>query len=247
MTRIVSVAEVRGALIGGREIALLDVREEGPYSRGHPLFAVSLPLGRIELKVLDLVPRLDAPVVLTDDGGGLVERAEARLAALGYSDIARLEGGLEGWRAAGGEVFIDVNVPSKAFGELVEQQRHTPSLSASEVDRLIADRADVVVLDSRRFEEYRTMSIPTGTSVPGGELVLRLHDLAPRPETTVIVNCAGRTRSIIGTQSLINAEIPNPVYALRNGTIAGRWPASSSIAAPAGDSLSYRKRRARPR
>jgi rhodanese-related sulfurtransferase len=219
MTRIVSVAEVRAALIEGREIALLDVREEGPYSRGHPLFAVSLPLGRIEIRVFDLVPRLDAPIVLYDDGGGLAERAAARLAGLGYSDVARLDGGLDGWRRAGGELFIDVNVPSKAFGELVEAQRHTPSLPAKEVDRLIAAKADVVVLDSRRFEEYRTMSIPTGTSVPGGELVLRLHDLAPRPETTVIVNCAGRTRSIIGTQSLINAGIPNPVFALRNGTI----------------------------
>ena len=219
MPRIVSTADVRAALIEGREIALFDVREEGPYSRGHPLFAVSLPLSRIELKVLDLVPRFDAPIVLYDDGGGLVERAEARLGTLGYTDVARLDGGLDGWRRAGGEVFIDVNVPSKAFGELVESRRHTPSLAASEVDRLIAEKADVVVLDSRRFEEYRTMSIPTGTSVPGGELVLRLHDLAPRPETTVIVNCAGRTRSIIGTQSLINAGIPNPVFALRNGTI----------------------------
>jgi rhodanese-related sulfurtransferase len=219
MTRIVSTADVRAALIEGREIALLDVREEGPYSRGHPLFAVSLPLSRIELKVFDLIPRLDAPIVVYDDGGGLGERAEACLRALGYTDVARLDGGLDGWRRAGGEVFIDVNVPSKAFGELVESKRHTPSLSANEVDRLIAAKADVVVLDSRRFEEYRTMSIPTGTSVPGGELVLRLQDLAPRPETTVIVNCAGRTRSIIGTQSLINAGIPNPVFALRNGTI----------------------------
>jgi rhodanese-related sulfurtransferase len=219
MPRLVSVVDIRAALIEGREIALLDVREEGPYSRGHPLFAVSLPLSRIELKVLDLVPRLDAPVVLYDDGGGLAVGAEARLRALGYGDVTQLDGGLDGWRQAGGEVFIDVNVPSKAFGELVESQRHTPSLSAAEVDRLLAEKADVVVLDSRRFEEYRTMSIPTGTSVPGGELVLRLHDLAPRPETTVIVNCAGRTRSIIGTQSLINAEIPNPVFALRNGTI----------------------------
>ena len=63
------------------------------------------------------------------------------------------------------------------------------------------------------------MSIPTGISVPGAELVLRARELAPRPETTLIVNCAGRTRSIIGTQSLVNAGIPNPVYALRNGTI----------------------------
>ncbi|CPR01703.1 sulfurtransferase [Bordetella pertussis] len=34
-----------------------------------------------------------------------------------------------------------------------------------------------------------------------------------------MVNCAGRTRSIIGAQSLINAGVPNPVFALRNGTM----------------------------
>src|SRR5260370_39036436 len=114
MTRIVSTAAVRAALIEGREIALLDVREEGPYSRGHPLFAVSLPLSRLELKVLDLVPRFDAPIVLYDDGGGLVERAEARLRALGYTDVAPLDGGLDGWRHAGGGGIIDVNVRGKA-------------------------------------------------------------------------------------------------------------------------------------
>jgi rhodanese-related sulfurtransferase len=46
-----------------------------------------------------------------------------------------------------------------------------------------------------------------------------VRDLAPKPTTRVVVNCAGRTRSIIGTQSLVNAGIPNPVAALRNGTI----------------------------
>jgi rhodanese-related sulfurtransferase len=219
MTYKVTVAEIRAALIDGCEVALLDVREEGPFSRAHPLFAVPLPLSRIELDILDLVPRFDAPIVLYDDGEGLVERAAARLRSLGYTNVGQLDGGLDGWRRAGGELFIDVNVPSKAFGELVEATRHTPSLPAAEVDRLIAEQADVVVLDSRRFEEYRTMSIPTGTNVPGGELVLRLQDIAPRADTTVIVNCAGRTRSIIGTQSLINAGIPNKVFALRNGTI----------------------------
>ncbi len=113
----------------------------------------------------------------------------------------------------------DVNVPSKAFGELVESQRHTPSLPAEEVQALLDAQADVVVLDARRFDEYQTMSIPGGISVPGAELVLRARALAPDPATQVIVNCAGRTRSIIGTQSLVNAGIPNPVAALRNGTI----------------------------
>jgi rhodanese-related sulfurtransferase len=49
--------------------------------------------------------------------------------------------------------------------------------------------------------------------------VLRAGRAAPDPETTIIVNCAGRTRSIIGTQSLINAGVTNRVVALRNGTI----------------------------
>jgi rhodanese-related sulfurtransferase len=61
--------------------------------------------------------------------------------------------------------------------------------------------------------------------VPGAELVLRAGRAAPDPETTIIVNCAGRTRSIIGTQSLINAGIANEVRALRNGTIG--WTLAS--------------------
>src|SRR4030081_1885153 len=60
-----------------------------------------------------------------------------------------------------------------------------------------------------------------------------MRDIAPDPKTWVIVNCAGRTRSIIGTQSLINAGIPNPVFALRNGTI-GWTPAGLDLDRGAG-------------
>jgi rhodanese-related sulfurtransferase len=161
------------------------------------------------------------------DGVDRVPAAAERFAALGYTNVHALEGGLDGWHAAGGELFRDVNVPSKSFGELVEHERHTPSLSAQEVKALIDAKADVVVLDARRFDEYRTMSIPGATSVPGAELVLRARALAPHPKTQVIVNCAGRTRSIIGTQSLVNAGLPNPVAALRNGTIG--WKLAGQV------------------
>lgn len=214
-----TTADVRAALIERREIALLDVREEDPHAQAHPLFAANFPLGRIEIEAYAKLPRRDVPIVLLDDGEGDAALAAGRLAGLGYTDVALLEGGLAGWREAGGEIFHDVNVPSKAFGELVESVRHTPSLSAEEVQALIDAQADVVIVDARRFDEYQTMSIPTATSVPGAELVLRVPQLAPNPQTQVIVNCAGRTRSIIGTQSLVNAGLPNPVAALRNGTI----------------------------
>ncbi|MBT1262047.1 rhodanese-related sulfurtransferase [Pseudomonas pergaminensis] len=214
-----SFAQIRQALLDHAEVALVDVREEAPFAESHPLFAANIPLSKLELEVYSRIPRRDTQVTVYDNGEGLAARAAERLAALGYTEVSLLEGGLEGWRKAGGELFIDVNVPSKAFGELVESERHTPSLAAEEVQALLDSQADVVVLDARRFDEYQTMSIPTGISVPGAELVLRARELAPDPATRIIVNCAGRTRSIIGTQSLINAGVANPVSALRNGTI----------------------------
>ncbi len=212
-------AFVRSRLLDREEIAFLDVREEDPHARGHPLFAANLPLSRIELDAYTRLPRLDVPIVTLDNGEGLAPAAAHRLRALGYTEVAVFDGGVEAWKAAGGELFIDVNVPSKAFGELMESACHTPSLSAQEVKALIDGGEDMVIVDVRRFDEYRTMSIPTAVSVPGAELVLRVPDLAPDPKTKVIVNCAGRTRSLVGTQSLRNAGLPNPVAALRNGTI----------------------------
>jgi len=216
--------DVRSALLEKREVAFLDVREEDPHAQAHPLFAANFPLSRVELDAYSKLPRRDVQIVTLDEGDvDLLESdamlAARRLVALGFSRVAVFAGGVRAWQAAGGELFRDVNVPSKSFGELVEAKRHTPSLSAPEVKALIDQQADVVIVDVRRYDEYNTMSIPTATSCPGAELVLRIAELAPRPETQVIVNCAGRTRSIIGTQSLINAGIPNKVSALRNGTI----------------------------
>lgn len=215
----VTASQVRCALLLRDEIALLDLRREAVYATGHPLFAANMAADRITLEAGTRLPRKDVPVVVYDAGEGLVPLAADRLAALGYTDVRQLDGGLREWQAAGYELFQDVNSYAKAFGELVESRRHTPSLPADEVAALIANKANVAILDVRRFDEYATMNIPGSVSVPGAELVLRAGRVAPDPETTIIVNCAGRTRSIIGTQSLINAGVANKVLALRNGTI----------------------------
>ncbi len=214
--------DIRQQLLQRQEIAIVDVREEDPFAQSHPLFAANMPLGRIEIDAYRRIPRLETPIVvygINPQGDDLALPAARILKRMGYTQVRLLAGDLKGWQDGGGELFRDVNVPSKSFGELVESQRHTPSLSAQEVKALLDAKADVVVLDARRFDEYQTMSIPGGISVPGAELVLRARALAPKATTRIIVNCAGRTRSIIGTQSLINSGIPNPVSALRNGTI----------------------------
>jgi rhodanese-related sulfurtransferase len=203
----------------GGELALVDVREELIFSQRHLLLARSIPLSRLELKFAQLVPRRATRIVLCDDGDGAAGRAAAILARNGYSDVSILEGGVDAWAAAGYELFSGVNVPSKAFGEYIEHESGTPNIAAAELEQLLRDKADIVVLDSRPFDEYSRVSIPTGVNVPGAELVLRAREIAPSSDTMIVVNCAGRTRSIIGAQSLINAGVPNKVVALRNGTM----------------------------
>jgi rhodanese-related sulfurtransferase len=221
----VTPQHIRSTLLAREEIALLDVRHEANFATGHPLFAANMAADRIVFEAGLRLPRKDAPVVLYDNGEGLVPAAASHLATLGYSNVRALGGGLTAWRDAGYELFQDVNSYAKAFGELVEQRRHTPSLPADDVAALIKNGANIAILDVRRFDEYAAMNIPGSVSVPGAELVLRAGRAAPDPDTTIVVNCAGRTRSIIGTQSLINAGVPNKVVALRNGTIG--WTLAS--------------------
>jgi rhodanese-related sulfurtransferase/predicted metal-dependent enzyme (double-stranded beta helix superfamily) len=224
LTPLLSVQQVKAMLKSGEVFAFFDVREEGEFStQGHPLFATPLPLSRLEPRAFALLPDLHTRIVLMDDGEagqmGHANRAAARLSALGYTDLAVMKGGLKAWREAGCEVFTGVNVPSKAFGEVVEHGNDTPRIDAADLQKLVDAKTDLVILDSRPMPEFNNMSIPGGIDCPGAELVYRVKDLVPNPETLVVVNCAGRTRSIIGAQSLINAGLTNKVIALKNGTM----------------------------
>jgi rhodanese-related sulfurtransferase len=219
MTDRMTPATLKARIAQGGEIAPLDVRDDATFTAEHILMARPTPLPQIEAWAGAFLPRRSVPIALIDDGDGRAEQAARRLAALGYTDAAILDGGMRAWRDAGFEVFSGVNVPSKAFGEYVEHRFHTPSISAEELKAKKDAGEDLVILDSRPWTEYRRMAIPGGIDMPGAELAYRVHDAAPSAKTLVVVNCAGRTRSIIGAQSLINAGVPNRVVALRNGTM----------------------------
>jgi len=205
-------------LSDGREIALIDVREHGQYGEGHPFFAVSLPYSRLEIALPALVPNPATRMVLCDSADDVAVRAAKRAEALGYGNVSLLSGGVQAWRNAGYTLYAGVNVPSKAFGELVEHARHTPRVTAAELRAMQDAGEDLAILDGRTFAEFQKMSIPGGISCPNGELALRIGALVPDAKTRIVVNCAGRTRSIIGAQTLIDFGVPHSVYALENGT-----------------------------
>lgn len=218
MSGRVDAKTLKGWLSDGGEIALVDVREYGRYGEGHLFFAVSLPYSRFEIGLPALVPNPRVRLVLCDEGEGVAERAAKRAEALGYGNVHVLDGGTSAWREAGYQIYAGVNVPSKAFGELVELERHTPRVTASELEAMQKRGEDIAIVDGRTFAEFQKMNIPDGVCCPNGELALRIRQLAPDPKTKIVVNCAGRTRSIIGAQTLIDFGVPNEVVALENGT-----------------------------
>lgn len=216
----IEAAALKKELANGQELALVDVREQGQYGEGHPFHAVPLAYSRLELDAGRLIPNFAVSIVLLDDGCGdtLGLRAARRLQAMGYQQVRVLKDGASGWRAAGYTLFKGVHVPSKTFGELVETNCHTPRITPEALKFMMVRGDDVVVLDGRSRSEYAKMNIPGAVCCPNAELAYRLHRLAPDKRTTVVVNCAGRTRSIIGAQSLINLGAGHQIFALENGT-----------------------------
>lgn len=215
-------ATLKAMLHDGEELAILDAREEAEFATSHLLMAACVPLSHMEALLDARVPRRDARVVWMDAGEGFAEMAAARASKLGYSALYVLKGGVEAWRMAGYMVYTGMHVPSKAFAEVVEHDDETPWISAATLAERAAEDPSITIVDSRSYEEYHSNTIPGSISCPGAELVYRIKELVPSPDSLVVVNCGGRTRSIIGAQSLINAGLSNPVVSLRDGTMAWR-------------------------
>jgi rhodanese-related sulfurtransferase len=246
---------LKGLLEGRSPFALIDVREAGEYNSSHIPGASLIPRRQLEFLMPQAVPFDGARVVLCDDDGRRARLAAATTERMGYRQVVVLDGGVNRWVTDGHPTEWGSNVPSKDFGEKVEAVHHVPEIEATELARRMDRGEKLIILDTRTPEEYRRFCIPGGRSVPGGELPLRITDILRDvdPETTVIVNCAGRTRSIIGTRVLQRMGLRN-VYGLKNGTsgwvLAGRQlevgadrvalPAPSAEAVAAADAYAAR-------
>jgi rhodanese-related sulfurtransferase len=208
------------ALRKGRSpFALIDVREAGEYNSSHIPGASLIARRQLEFVMPQAVPFRGVHVVLCDDDGRRARLAAATVEAMGYGHVSVLEGGINRWVTDGLPTEWGTNVPSKDFGEKMEVIHHVPEIEARELAERIGKGEKFVILDSRTPEEFRRFCIPGGRSVPGGELALRITDIVRDldSDTTIVVNCAGRTRSIIGTRVLQRMGFRN-LCGLRNGT-----------------------------
>src|SRR5213593_1015220 len=219
MAATIASAALKGLFDGTAPFALIDVREAGEYNSSHIPGASLIARRQLELQMPHAVPFKGTRVVVCDDDGRRAGLAAATLERMGYRQVSVLDGGINRWVTDGLETEWGMNVPSKDFGEKVEVVHHVPEIECKDLAARIQKGEKVVILDSRTPEEFRRFCIPGGRSVPGGELALRITDIARDLDcdTTIIVNCAGRTRSIIGARVLQRMGIPK-VYGLKNGT-----------------------------
>jgi len=219
MANKIAPQTLKGLLEGSAPFALIDVREAGEYNSSHIPGASLIARRQLEFQVPHAVPYKGTHVVVCDDDGRRAGLAAATVERMGYREVSVLDGGINRWVTDGFSTEWGMNVPSKDFGEKVEVVHHVPEIDAKELAARIQKGEKLVILDTRTPEEFRRFCIPGGRSVPGGELALRITDIARNldKDTTIIVNCAGRTRSIIGTRVLQRMGIPK-VYGLKNGT-----------------------------
>jgi rhodanese-related sulfurtransferase len=221
--QFVTPNQLREIVKADYEFALLDVRERNPFSKEHLLFSSCIPLSQLELVIGDMVPKLSTKVVVIDEGiediYDLAKLAALRLEEMGYTDVSVLGGGIAAWRNAGFELFSGVGAYAKAFGEWIAEKFNTPFITPEQQVAMAQKKTKQVIIDCRPADEYHRMTIPGSMSAPGADLVYRIFEAAKDPDTQVLVHCAGRTRGIIGTQTLVNAGIPNPVVNLKNGTM----------------------------
>ena len=219
MPNITTCSDLAALLDGDAQFALIDVREVGEYNASHIVGASLISRRELELRIADSVPHPETRIIVCDDDGRRAALAAETLQRMGYPNASALDGGMNRWVTERRPTEWGVNVPSKDFGEKVEVQHHVPEIDAVELKRRM-DRGDkMVILDTRTPEEYRRNCIPGGRSVPNGELGLHINDILTGvdDDTTVVINCAGRTRSIIGTRLLQRMGVENAV-GLENGT-----------------------------
>ncbi|AZQ68322.1 sulfurtransferase [Silicimonas algicola] len=233
------------------EWAFLDLRVRAEAANGHPFGSTNVPFGRLHLEIGRLVPLPATPLVLLDGGDGVARRAAERLEALGRRHISIVAGGIPGWRSAGLPLFEGEHTFSKAFGEWVQHRFGVPDIGPDDLAALIDGDQRPLLIDGRPLEEHRKFTLPGAISCPNAELGLRLPSFA-KPGRTIVVHCAGRTRSIIGAQTLRDFGLPNPVVALRDGTqgweLSGRhreFGADRLISPPSTEAVDAAKEMAR--
>jgi len=98
---LLQVQDVKEKLDRGEEFILVDVRESGEVQQGRIQKSIAIPRGVLEMTMEQQFRDHVKPIVLYCAGGGRSALAAQALKAMGYEDVASMEGGFGGWKQSG--------------------------------------------------------------------------------------------------------------------------------------------------
>ena len=102
--REVTVTETQERMRAGKDVKLIDVREDNEWDAAHAAGAIHLGKGIIERDIETTVPDKNAELILYCGGGYRSALAADVLQDMGYTNVFSLAGGWKAWNEAGGEV-----------------------------------------------------------------------------------------------------------------------------------------------
>lgn len=102
-TDVIDVGRLRQLQHEDPDLRVLDVRTGGEFATAHIPGSYNVPLDTLGEHVRDLAD-VDHPVVLVCQTGGRATQAHEKLTAAGKSTLHILEGGINSWQSAGGDI-----------------------------------------------------------------------------------------------------------------------------------------------
>jgi molybdopterin/thiamine biosynthesis adenylyltransferase/rhodanese-related sulfurtransferase len=155
----VSPEELRQRMASGEETVLLDVREKDEVRKEYICGAELLPRGFLEMRVEELIPDKDKPIVVYCAVGVRSGFAAKTLMEMGYKDVASLRGGIEKWKRSGFEVLRDLDLTR---GQLDRYSRQIILPEVGEHGQAKIRRGKVLVVGGGHLSSAATMYLAAG-------------------------------------------------------------------------------------
>jgi hydroxyacylglutathione hydrolase len=198
------------AIVGSEEALILDVRTEEDFAQGHIPGSVFIGLdGDFAPWVGALIMDIRQPIVLVVPEGR-EEEAVTRLSRVGYDNtLGYLKGGMQTWRKAG-----------RPIGTI-------RSMTAEQVERMIANGDMPQILDVRKPSEYLSQHVKGAINFPLDYINNNMDKLSRYQ--TYALHCKSGFRSMITSSILKSRGFENLV------DITGGWEALENTKVPLSD------------
>jgi rhodanese-related sulfurtransferase len=207
-------AEALGTALIERELVLLDVREIEEYEAGHIEGAFNVPIRSLG-ENLNLLPDLDAEIIVICQGGARAMLATAALQTLGYDNAVNLKGGMGAWAGEGFPTTTDPFVPEAATAPDIDETLVTAVsdylselpqgyglVRADALNVELTENPDIFLLDVRSPDEWETGYIAGTEFVWINSFLSNLDVLPDDTDAPIVIYCGSSYRAGIAVVML---------------------------------------------